>query len=58
MKEFAVRLLDATNEIVKEADISKGLLFHYFKNKKGLFLYLYDYCIELYINEFYRKKLI
>lgn len=57
MKEFAQKGFEnaSTNEIVKEADISKGLLFHYFKNKKNLFLFLYDYCINLYINEFYRK---
>jgi len=57
MKEFAGKGFDnaSTNVIVKEAGISKGLLFHYFKNKKGLFLFLYDYCIELYINEFYKK---
>lgn len=45
----------STNEIVKAADISKGLLFHYFNNKKDLFLFLYDYCIDLCLNEFYKK---
>ena len=35
----------STNEIVKEAGISKGLIFHYFKNKKQLYLFLYDYLI-------------
>lgn len=57
MKEFAQKgYKDAsTNEIVKEAGISKGVLFHYFKNKKQLFLFLYDYCIELLMSEFYEK---
>lgn len=57
MKEFAQKGFEnaSTNEIVKKADISKGLLFHYFRNKKNLFLYLYNYCINLYINEFYKK---
>ncbi|MBU5483223.1 TetR/AcrR family transcriptional regulator [Clostridium sp. MSJ-11] len=57
MKEFAQKGFEnaSTNEIVKEADISKGILFHYFKNKKQLFLFLYDYCVELNINEFYGK---
>ena len=57
MKEFAQNGFEnaSTNEIVKKAEISKGLLFHYFKSKKNLFLYLYDYCINLYINEFYKK---
>ncbi|MBN2651730.1 MAG: TetR/AcrR family transcriptional regulator [Spirochaetales bacterium] len=31
-----------TNEICKNAGISKGLLFHYFGNKKNLYLYLVD----------------
>lgn len=57
MKEFAQKgYKDAsTNEIVKEAGISKGVLFHYFKNKKQLYLFLYDYCLELLMNEFYEK---
>lgn len=57
MKEFAKKGYEkaSTNEIVKESEISKGLLFHYFKNKKQLFLYLYNYCIDLNMNEFYKK---
>ena len=33
----------STDEIVKTASISKGLLFHYFGNKIGLYSFLYDY---------------
>jgi len=33
----------STDEIVKGADISKGLLFHYFESKIGLYAFLYDY---------------
>lgn len=33
-------------EIADAAGISKSLLFHYFKNKKELYLFLYDYAIE------------
>lgn len=57
MKEFAHKGFEkaSTNEIVKEADISKGLLFHYFKDKKNLFLFLYDHCIDASMNEFYKK---
>jgi len=57
MKEFAQKGYEnaSTNEIIKEAEISKGLLFHYFKNKKQLFLFLYDHCIDLCMNEFYKK---
>lgn len=32
-----------TDEIVKEAQISKGLLFHYFVSKAGLYEFIYDY---------------
>lgn len=45
----------STNEIVKKANISKGLLFHYFGNKKRLFLFLYDYSWDLFLNDFYSK---
>ena len=33
----------STDEIVKTAEISKGLLFHYFGSKIGLYAFLYDY---------------
>ncbi|QGQ94465.1 TetR/AcrR family transcriptional regulator [Paenibacillus psychroresistens] len=57
MKEFAQKGFDnaSTNEIVKEAEIAKGLLFHYFKNKQQLFLFAYDYGSELILNDFYQK---
>lgn len=57
LKEFAQKGYEkaSTNEIVKEAEISKGLLFHYFKNKKELFLFLYDYFVEIIMDEFYSK---
>ena len=57
IKEFAEKGYDkaSTNEMVKEAGISKGLLFHYFQNKKQLFLSLFDYCVELISEEFYKK---
>lgn len=35
-----------TSEIAEKAGISKSLLFHYFKNKKELYLFLVDYAIE------------
>lgn len=57
MKEFAQKGYDraSTNEMVKEAGISKGLLFHYFKNKKQLYLFLVDYCYNIIVDEFYKK---
>ena len=33
----------STDEIVKEAKISKGLLFHYFGSKAGYYGFLYSY---------------
>jgi TetR/AcrR family transcriptional regulator len=57
IKEFAQKGYDhaSTNEIVKEAGISKGLLFHYFGNKKQMYLYLFDYCYEIIADEFYKN---
>ena len=48
-------------EISDEAGISKSLLFYYFKNKKDLYLYLWDYCLQLTIQylekyECYKQK--
>ena len=34
------------SEIADAAGISKSLLFHYFHNKKELYLYLWDKCAE------------
>ncbi len=53
MKEFSNRgyAQASTNEIVKQAGISKGLIFHYFQNKQGLFLFLYDYAMEKMMSE-------
>lgn len=42
----------STNEIVKKAGISKGLLFHYFDNKKNLFLYILDKAIAHSLDRF------
>ncbi|MGG5255279.1 TetR/AcrR family transcriptional regulator [Neobacillus sp. SM06] len=56
-KEFAQKgfVNASTNVMVKEAGIAKGLLFHYFQNKKQLFLFMFDYFIEVITNEFYQK---
>lgn len=37
----------STNEIVKQANISKGSLFKYFKSKKELYLFLYEHAIKV-----------
>lgn len=44
----------STDTIVKEAGISKGLLFHYFNSKMGLFSFLFDYSVRYMIFEFDR----
>lgn len=36
----------STDDIVNEAGISKGLLFHYFGSKIGLYSFLYDYSVR------------
>ena len=36
----------STDDIVREAGISKGLLFHYFGSKLGLYSFIYDYSIR------------
>lgn len=43
----------STNTIVREAGVSKGLLFHYFTSKKDLYIYLYKFATETITNELY-----
>ncbi|WMM26179.1 TetR/AcrR family transcriptional regulator [Tissierella sp. MB52-C2] len=49
LKEFAQNGFEkaSTNEIVKNANISKGALFNYFNSKKDLYIYLFNYSIEI-----------
>ena len=42
----------STNNIVKNAEISKGILFHYFGSKKNLYLYILKYNLEFILNYF------
>jgi AcrR family transcriptional regulator len=37
----------STDDIIREAGISKGLLFHYFESKIGLYAFLYDYATRV-----------
>lgn len=57
MKEFAQKgyANASTDTIVKEAGISKGSLFYYFKNKKKLFFFLYDYALGVLKKEILMK---
>lgn len=45
----------STDDIVREAGISKGLLFHYFINKEGLYSFLTDYSVKYLLFEFDRS---
>jgi AcrR family transcriptional regulator len=56
-KEFAQKGYNdaSTNEIVKEAGISKGALFNYFESKKELYLYLFDQTYDILRKEFFNK---
>ena len=40
-----------TVEMAKQCGIAKGSLFHYFRNKKALFLYIVRACIETIMSE-------
>jgi TetR/AcrR family transcriptional regulator len=55
LKEFSQKGYEnaSTNEIVKSAGISKGLLFHYFNNKKELYLFLFNHFVEVLMEEFF-----
>jgi AcrR family transcriptional regulator len=54
IREFAENGYEkaSTNNIVKEAGIAKGLLFHYFGSKKGLFAFALDYAVNFYLDYF------
>lgn len=59
LREFAEKGYEhaSTNEMIKQAEISKGLLFHYFGSKKRLFLYLVDQALEALLEEYRRYQL-
>ena len=54
LNEFANKGFDraSTNEIVKSAGISKGLLFHYFNNKKDFSSFCLNIVYEQYEHMF------
>lgn len=55
LNEFATKGYEEASTIIiaKNAGISKGLMFHYVNSKKDLFLYLYDYTIEIILDDFF-----
>lgn len=52
MAEFVKKGLEksSTNEIAIKANISKGFIFNYFKNKEGLYNFVLDYSLKKYTN--------
>lgn len=52
LEEFSKNRFDkaSTNNIVKNAGISKGLLYHYFTSKKNLYDHLEIFAIEIMVN--------
>lgn len=58
IEEFAINGYKgaSTNTMVSKAEISKGLLFHYFGNKKTLYLYLFDYCMAVIMEKYNSMK--
>src|SRR5690625_3266310 len=57
MKEFADKGYDhaSTNQIVKQAEIGKGMLFYYFKSKQDLYYYVINYAIQFIEQEYMNK---
>lgn len=57
LKEFASKSFDeaSTNNIAKESNISKALMFHYIKNKNDFYLFLVDYCFNILKNNYLDK---
>jgi len=53
IEEFAANGYEkaSTNEIVKNAGISRGLLYHYFKDKEELYDLLTKYAIETFVDK-------
>lgn len=45
----------STDEIVAEASVSKGLLFHYFYSKAGLYEFLAEYCARFALVELHSE---
>lgn len=54
MLEFGDNTFKKTSAdaIAKRAGVSKGLLFHYFKDKRELYLYLFQYAIDVSVGKY------
>lgn len=51
LREFAEKGYQnsSTNLIIRGAGVSKGLLFHYYDNKKNLYLSVLDMCLDFFL---------
>ena len=58
MLEFGDNTFKKTSadSIAKRAGVSKGLLFHYFKDKRELYLYLYQYALDVCVKQYMAKS--
>ena len=45
----------SADAIAKRANISKALLFHYFKDKRELYLYLFQYALDVCVRQYMLK---
>ena len=45
----------SADAIAKRGGVSKGLLFHYFKDKRELYLYLFQYALEVCVRQYMVK---
>ncbi len=59
MTEFGAGTFKRTSadSIAKRAGVSKALLFHYFKDKRELYLYLFQYAIDESVGKYFNKAL-
>ncbi len=57
MLEFGENTFKKTSAdaVAKRAGISKSLLFHYFKDKRELYLYLYQYALDVCVKQYMLK---
>lgn len=58
LEEFVERGFDgaSTNAIANRAGVAKGLLFHYFRSKQGLYLALLDQAVRRLTEQLYRGE--
>jgi len=55
--EFGANGFDnaSTDKIAADAGIAKGSLFYYFGSKKNLYLFIVEYCVNLFTDEILKK---